>query len=315
MSPRITSKKTRQVMFVVEESTLPDLIPEKLAMYLPDGTPMDLTKDGSRMLWRGEWSDEENYQQNDLVIDNGDLFILKAPSIGVGGISPSEENTEGEVTVPFPAGGQTCYPLIDGERLFEPYAGIKYVYIDLVSGGTLTAQDPELPSEYIEFFDSEGGDLGTNYGAPGGSPFGGALVRTDLEPGRYFLRWQEAVWNSPLMSHIQVELSDGAQFVVDIKTWDVVIRALSGPTGPEGPEGPEGPVGPEGPQGPEGPAGADGADGQSLLDAWEGAWAAGAYSAGAVVRHTSGLYIATTAATAADEPGVASLWELMVQGV
>jgi len=48
---------------------------------------------------------------------------------------------------------------------------------------------------------------------------------------------------------------------------------------------------------------------------WQGAWAAQAYEAGAVVRHTNALWIALNDASSTDVPGIGSQWDLMLQGV
>ena len=310
--PRVTSQKLRQMILELGDPLSPGELPEKLSLYSADGTPIDLNRDGTRMLWRGEWSGDASYIQNDVVIDEGDLFILEALAIGPGEKPPHEEHSDVEVTVEFPgAGGGTAYPLIDGERVVDPYVGQSKVYFDLISGGTITVIDLDLPSEYMKLYDSDGEELVTNYGMPGASngPWGAPLVVNDLSPGRYFIEWQEPVWNSPVTMHLQVTLSNGAQYTLPAENWSVLFRAGSGPQGEPGPQGEQGPQGEPGEQGP---------PGTSFAEAWKGEWAAGAYVEGDVVRHNDGLFLATDAAIATDEPGVSAdpnPWELMVQGV
>lgn len=437
---RVTSSKTRKMIFVVGDGLELGFTPENLELYLPNGTPLNLSKDATRMLWRGEWANDQYYEQNDVVIDEGDLFILKALGINPGGVSPSLENlppgsvietrtshayastpydtpdtpiiirdvpftdlasapildiwigggskalsfdaepnssvtvttvggqiigfqdtgvtgagnsevggtsphnspwtfvmpaagrmtlevssTTTEVvvsgvgvtydhtnTVVFPgSSGGIAFPLINGERIYPK--GQPIFYFDLTAGGTVTITEPATGNSYLQLYDSTGTpEIGSNYPLPG---FNGALVKTDLAPGRYFFRAQEAIYLDPPPIHVYVVPSDGATlatFDPDIKFWDVLFRASSGPTGSTGPTGAAGAAGATGAAGADGD---DGADGTSFFDAWKGDWVAGAYSVGDVVRHTSGLFIVTTAATSADEPGVASNWELMVQGV
>lgn len=79
--------------------------------------------------------------------------------------------------------------------------------------------------------------------------------------------------------------------------WEIL--AQQGATGPQGPTGPEGPTGPTGPQGPEG-----------LV--WRGVWDSTiAYATDDAVSHNGSSWIASSATTAGDEPGVAVAWQVL----
>jgi hypothetical protein len=304
---RITSQKIRQMILMTTTDPLaPGEFPEGLVLYQPNGQPLDLTRDSTRMLWRGEWSDDEIYYKNDVVIDEGDLFILRVNSVSAHSESPSSENTVvDDGTIPVPGddnSGFSAYPLDDGERVVPVYSAPQYVYFDLGVGGTVSISDLDLPAEYILLYDSTGEQIGTNYGAPGPSGytnFGNPLVK-ELEAGRYFVRWIEAVLSDPGSLHLKVELSDGAQYAPPVQKWEVLFRATSGPAGPPG------------------EAGAPGASGNSFLEGWRGDWEDNMYSQGSFVRYDNGLYVAKRTADYGETPGVSpetSPWELVIQGV
>lgn len=297
---RITSQKIRQMILLTAADPLaPGEIPEALTLYQANGQPLNLTRDSTRMLWRGEWSDDEIYYKNDVVIDEGDLFILRVESVSAHSESPSVENTETDGAIPVPGvdnEGFTAYPLDDGERIVPIYSAPQYVYFDLATGGTLTATDLDLPTEQIVLQDAAGEQIAYNtehsgYGTP---------LTVAVEPGRYFIRWYEGIYAFPSSLHLQVELSDGAEFAPPLQKWEVLFRATSGPPGPPG------------------EVGAPGSSGNSFIEGWRGDWVDDVYSQGSFVRYDNGLYLAKRTADYGDTPGVSpetSPWELVIQGV
>ena len=73
---RIESAKSRRYTFVVDQPLAEGEKPDTLALYLPDGTPIDLTADPSKMRWLGEWNAETEYLTNDVVMHAGQLYII-----------------------------------------------------------------------------------------------------------------------------------------------------------------------------------------------------------------------------------------------
>jgi hypothetical protein len=91
--PRVTSQRTRQGLLIVGEGLDPFDPPEKWELYLPDGTAVDVAKDPSKMLYRGEWADDQAYVLNDVVQMNGNLYILLEESLPLGDPSPEDADT------------------------------------------------------------------------------------------------------------------------------------------------------------------------------------------------------------------------------
>jgi hypothetical protein len=233
---RITSQKTRQMIFVVGEPFDSSFVPENLALYMPDGTPIDLTRDVTSMHWAGPWKIDKPYLKNDVVIDAGDLFILSAESIAAGSLSPSLENAPpadkvmapgdaGEHAVYLGGSDASVYRLIDGQRGL-PSPGVLGValgvYFDLAVGGTVTLTDTSLANSYIEFYNSAGVAVTSNVAQ---SAFGHPLVITGLAAGRYYAFDREAIQSPPNATLLRVALSDGAEFDSPNPNWAVFFRA------------------------------------------------------------------------------------------
>ncbi|HYQ97925.1 MAG TPA: hypothetical protein VEO92_06120, partial [Candidatus Nitrosocosmicus sp.] len=86
---RVESQKTRQALLVVGSSMELSPPPEKLELFLPDGTPVDVAKDRTRARWRGTWDAAEVYEDNDFVLDDDKLYILDDFTLIEEGVAPS----------------------------------------------------------------------------------------------------------------------------------------------------------------------------------------------------------------------------------
>lgn len=314
---RVTSNKVRQFIFVVNETFEAGFTPDRVAFFMPDGRPIDLTFDGTRMRWAGAWNLSDHYVKNDVVVEQGNLYIAIADAIAAGGDKPTDEifGIPDGLVVPGTDSGTAgadgshtpAYRLIGGERVRPASTAPTMFFFDLATGGTVTVTDISLPNEYLKLYDAAGTQVGLSNLTATGS-FGTPMVVTGLSPGRYYVLVQEGIISVPPEVHVRVVPSDGAIFSVVIPHWALVFKATdltaiqthlstidtsltsigvrfvsaedrltALETAPPG---------------------------DSILAAWKGAWAAGAYLAGSIVRHTSGLYIASTNATALNEPGV-----------
>lgn len=104
---RVTSEKTRQFRFVVDDAIELGIPVDNIALFLPDGTPIDLTADPSKMKWLGSWSALSSYVLNDVVLDINDngLYIVTADTILAGQPRPSTPNASWELIFKAPPGG------------------------------------------------------------------------------------------------------------------------------------------------------------------------------------------------------------------
>lgn len=105
--PRVTNQKTRQYKFVVDEALDGSLPVDNIALFLPDGTPINLTADPSKMKWLGNWSATTVYIQNDVVYDTvgKGLYIALNPVIAAGGTRPSTPNAAWQLVFQAPPAG------------------------------------------------------------------------------------------------------------------------------------------------------------------------------------------------------------------
>ena len=82
---RVSSEGTQKRIFIQGEALQEGETPDHLALYLPDGTPINLAADPSKMKWRGEYDASAEYVLNDVVSFEDSLWIaLQDVSIGVG---------------------------------------------------------------------------------------------------------------------------------------------------------------------------------------------------------------------------------------
>jgi hypothetical protein len=103
--PRVTNQKTREFIFVAEEAISEGVTPDRIALFLPDGTPINLTADPSKMKWMGAWDSGVPYILNDVVIENDALFIAIAELIAAGEDPPSTPNADWELMFETPPAG------------------------------------------------------------------------------------------------------------------------------------------------------------------------------------------------------------------
>lgn len=99
---RVISAKTRKYIFLPGDPLPEGFEPERLMLYLPDGTPINLTADPSKMKWMGDWSSGVPYILNDVVLDNFALYIATADLIAAGDDAPSTPNTDWELMFETP---------------------------------------------------------------------------------------------------------------------------------------------------------------------------------------------------------------------
>lgn len=104
---RVTSEKTRQFRFVVDDAMEDGIPVDNIALFLPDGTPIDLTADPSKMKWLGSWSAITSYVLNDVVLDTNDngLYIVTVDTIIAGQPRPSTPNASWQLIFKAPPGG------------------------------------------------------------------------------------------------------------------------------------------------------------------------------------------------------------------
>lgn len=145
---RVTSQKTRQFIFGVDEAVDEGITPDRIALFLPDGTPINLTADPSKMKWMGDWSSGVAYILNDVVLDNDALYIATAETIASGEDPPSTPNADWELLFEAPSGGGykggwdigTDYPV----GSLVTYGGNPYgTTIEIDSGGVTPDFDPD----------------------------------------------------------------------------------------------------------------------------------------------------------------------------
>ena len=313
--PRVTSSKTRKMIFVVGDSLEVGFTPENLELYKPDGAPLDLTRDSTRMLWAEEWDVDTAYWKNDVVRIDDALYILKAEAVNPGDLAPNAvvgdpwgapvrgtlqatttDKFKEEATKTVEYGPDSDLDM-NGWRAVV--FGIDFVSSPLTDV-VLHVVNGTTGAISFELYDLDGSERTAGLSA--------VISGGTVDKAINFLTSIGGDGNYVLVARILPTESGEAEFTLTGGTFTGPPAAnpwnyLTGGIGLQGPEGPEGPDGPPG------------EDGTSFFDAWKGDWIAGAYSVGSVVRHTSGLYIATTAATSSDEPGVWPDWELMVQGV
>jgi hypothetical protein len=92
---RISSEGLQKRSFVVGAPLVEDEFPDRLALYMPDGTPIDLVPNPSKMVWRGTWSDvETTYALHDVVAFAGGLYIYMGAESPAVGASPIADGTE-----------------------------------------------------------------------------------------------------------------------------------------------------------------------------------------------------------------------------
>lgn len=89
---RVSSVGMQKRIYVVGDALLESETPEKLSLYLPDGTPIELGPDPTKMQWRGTWDAGADYLQNQVVRSGNSLYIFTgidglagAPAPGVVG--------------------------------------------------------------------------------------------------------------------------------------------------------------------------------------------------------------------------------------
>lgn len=102
---RVTSEKTRQYRFVVNDAMEEGIPVDNIALFLPDGTPIDLTADPSKMKWMGDWDSGLNYVLNDVVFDGDGLYIAVVDTIVAGQPAPSTPNASWELVFEAPDAG------------------------------------------------------------------------------------------------------------------------------------------------------------------------------------------------------------------
>jgi hypothetical protein len=105
---RIASQKTHHRIFVVGEGLLEGEVPDRLALYLPDGTPVDLNIDSAKMEWRGAWDALTTYS-NESVVTSDSILWVAIQDVPVG-IAPGSDATMWEEMVAASSGGGSGLP-------------------------------------------------------------------------------------------------------------------------------------------------------------------------------------------------------------
>jgi hypothetical protein len=105
---RISSQKTQHRISVVGEALLDGEAPDRLALYLPDGTPVALDADPNKMKWRGAWVGDETYSTESVVTFEDTLWVALQDVLA--GVVPGTdalmwEVMVGEVEPELPPGG------------------------------------------------------------------------------------------------------------------------------------------------------------------------------------------------------------------
>jgi len=203
--------------------TMLELIPGTAVLEeLPSSNPWELviSGPGAAMKFRGVWTSSLDFVLGDVVIDTSHTYVLKVPELIAGQTRPSEEIPPEDV-VEGPGGDigtVDCYRIspITGDRLIEDAAGGLAFFFDLLEGGTVTITDPMLSGEFINLCDDSGTSIATNHPVPG---YGGAIVKTGLTPGRYFLNHQDAFATPPYDMNPTIVLSDDAEWDFGDEKW------------------------------------------------------------------------------------------------
>lgn len=94
MALRVTQQKTRQFLLEAGDPLDPNELPEKLQLFDENGQAVNVTQDPTKMHWSGIWDDATPYIKNDVVMDDGKLFIMTAD--GVAGSTRPIDSEAGE---------------------------------------------------------------------------------------------------------------------------------------------------------------------------------------------------------------------------
>lgn len=229
--PRVTSQKIRQFILASGVALEEDITLDKVELFHEDGTPVELF-DSSRMHWVGAWNVVSPYLKNDVVKDEGDLFVLTAESLIAGEISPSIEINPPPITIATPgtagstfAGSDIAYQLTYGVGIADGYAIDEDIgrmfYFDLATGGDILVEELLHSTPFMRIWDSTGTDAGILAENTGSWD---PIALSDLPAGRYFV-WVQEAFTGPLDYHLQVTLSGGAQFPAPAPAnWALLVR-------------------------------------------------------------------------------------------
>lgn len=118
---RVRNRKTRQMVLAEGEQLDPTLFPDNLELFLPNGSPIDLASNASKMLWAGEWIGDKAYSVADVVSYSGSLYIAPG-DIGAGvlpGTIPDNPDIQSNRGVMFKASDR-LYNVIPKEFVIGP---------------------------------------------------------------------------------------------------------------------------------------------------------------------------------------------------
>lgn len=273
--------------------------------------------------WRGTWATIETYTERDLVFYEGSSYRalmdvgLDAPPPGTPEhVVPGSGTIAGMASLLWDTSSLVRIGTVsDSDPVDTAGRHVEIVRVPIGTAGQIQVDvdyvGPTMDG-YLQLWRPDGTLQSANDDF--GPIFHSRVGPSAVSPGLYYIvfsyRNSGPVPNggsSPYSATIT--FTAGATFGADVgNRWEVVAKkgdqGIIGPVGPAGPTGLASTV--PGPEGPAGPAGNFN---------FQGAWTAQAYEAGVTVRHTNALWLASTAALDTDEPGVAGLWILVLQGV
>ena len=93
---RVSSAGTRKHEYIVGEPLLEGEILENLSLY-KNGVPIDITKDATKMQWRGTWDADTVYSANDVVTYGSSIWI--APETIAEGVAPGYEPADADLGI------------------------------------------------------------------------------------------------------------------------------------------------------------------------------------------------------------------------
>src|SRR4051812_30576307 len=91
---RISSQGLQKRRYEVGSALLVGETLEKLSLYMPDGTPIILGPDPSKMRWRGGWDISAEYLLNDVVKEGTSLYIYLGETASTGLPTPSTPGSD-----------------------------------------------------------------------------------------------------------------------------------------------------------------------------------------------------------------------------
>lgn len=146
---RVGSEKTRQALLQVGTAMETSPLPERLELFLEDGTPVDVGKDRTRARWRNIWTaaPDAPYEQNDFVMDDDKLWILSDASlVEETPVAPSA-STSGAWALMTVGGGMKWLGEYDPDVDYEANSVIKHetgVYISIgnIESGSAEPGEP-----------------------------------------------------------------------------------------------------------------------------------------------------------------------------